>query len=71
MWLFAIGLFMMKLYPESLKLTAIYGIVLAGSILVLGTFLGAWIDKTRRIHGEYNSIFITLYRYQTEKMDDP
>ncbi|CAG0913975.1 unnamed protein product [Notodromas monacha] len=49
MWTFAVGLYMMKLYPDSLKLTAIYGITVSASIIIFGSFIGAWIDRTFRI----------------------
>merc|ERR1711988_1055754 len=33
----------------SLQLTAVYGAVLAASVLLLGSSVGSWIDRTRRI----------------------
>lgn len=50
MWWFAGGLFMLQLdNSSSLQLTAVYGLVLAASVILLGSAVGNWIDKTRRI----------------------
>ena len=49
-WWFAGGLFMLQLdNSSSLQLTAVYGLVLAASVILLGAAVGNWIDKTRRI----------------------
>ena len=34
---------------SSLQLTAVYGLVLAASVILLGAAVGNWIDRTRRI----------------------
>jgi len=49
MWWFAGGLYMMKLAPENLRLTAMYGLIIAASVICFGASVGNWIDKTRRI----------------------
>jgi len=50
MWWFAGGLFMLKLdNGSSLQLTAVYGLVLAATVILLGSTIGNWIDNTRRI----------------------
>jgi len=40
---------MLKLQPESLRLTAIYGLVIAGTVILFGASVGKWIDRTRRL----------------------
>jgi len=40
---------MMKLAPENLRLTAMYGLIIAASVICFGASVGNWIDKTRRI----------------------
>ena len=43
---------MMKLAPENLRLTAMYGLIIAASVICFGASVGNWIDKTRRITGK-------------------
>ena len=52
---------MMKLAPENLRLTAMYGLIIAASVICFGASVGNWIDKTRRITGK--RIVILLLRY--------
>lgn len=40
---------MMKLHPGSLRLIAVYGLVLSTADIVLGSLLGRWIDKSKRL----------------------
>ena len=42
---------MMKLAPGSLRLTALYGLIIAASVICFGASVGNWIDKTRRLTG--------------------
>ncbi|XP_068091573.1 ferroportin-like isoform X2 [Hyperolius riggenbachi] len=49
MWHFAVSLFLVELYGNNLLLTAIYGLVVAGSVLLLGAILGAWVDNNPRL----------------------
>ena len=42
---------MMQLAPGSLRLTALYGLVIATSVICFGASVGNWIDKTKRITG--------------------
>ena len=48
-WWFAGGLYMMQIDTDSLQLTAIYGLVLAATVIILGATVGNWIDRTKRI----------------------
>lgn len=51
MWHFAVSLFLVELYGNSLLLTAVYGLVVAGSVLLLGAIIGDWVDKNSRLKG--------------------
>lgn len=52
MWSFAVGLFYIKLYPDSLRLAAIYGFSASVAIILFGAPIGRWVDKTARLKGE-------------------
>ena len=52
MWNFAVAVFLVELYGNSLLLTAVYGLVVAGSVLLLGAILGDWVDKNPRLKGK-------------------
>ena len=52
MWSFAVGLFLITLSPGSLRLTAIYGFVSGGSILLLGALIGDAVDRYHRLRGK-------------------
>lgn len=49
MWHFAVSVFLVDLYGNNLLLTAVYGLVVAGSVLLLGAIIGDWVDKTSRL----------------------
>ncbi|XP_077435732.1 solute carrier family 40 member 1 [Vanacampus margaritifer] len=49
MWNFAVAVFLVELYSNSLLLTAVYGLVMAGSVLLLGAIIGDWVDKNPRL----------------------
>ncbi|CAG0892948.1 unnamed protein product [Darwinula stevensoni] len=49
MWTFAIGLFLVQLTPGSLRLTAVYGIVVACTILLFCSSTGNWVDRAPRL----------------------
>lgn len=54
MWNFAVAVFLVELYGNSLLLTAVYGLVVAGSVLLLGAIIGDWVDKNPRLKGKFN-----------------
>merc|ERR1719450_1965933 len=58
MWWFAGGCYMLELYKESLRLTAIYGLVIAASVIIFGASVGRCIDKTRRLTAA--RVFLTI-----------
>jgi len=49
MWWFAGGCYMLELDGRSLRLTALYGLVIAASVIVFGASIGRWIDRTPRL----------------------
>ncbi|EFX70364.1 putative ferroportin [Daphnia pulex] len=57
MWMFAVGLFMVELSPSgSLKWPAIYGLTKSLAVVILGSSIGRWIDRTSR----WNAAHISL-----------
>ncbi|KAM4025295.1 ferroportin isoform 2-T2 [Anomaloglossus baeobatrachus] len=58
MWHFAVSLFLVELYGNSLLLTAVYGLVVAGSVLFLGAILGDWVDKNQRLRVAQTSLIV-------------
>ncbi|XP_063804747.1 solute carrier family 40 member 1 isoform X1 [Pseudophryne corroboree] len=58
MWHFAVSLFLIELYGNSLLLTAVYGLVVAGSVLLLGALIGDWVDKNPRLRVAQTSLIV-------------
>nr|XP_006210053.2 solute carrier family 40 member 1 [Vicugna pacos] len=58
MWHFAVSVFLVELYGNSLLLTAVYGLVVAGSVLILGAIIGDWVDKNARLKVAQTSLVI-------------
>ncbi|KFO27963.1 solute carrier family 40 member 1 [Fukomys damarensis] len=58
MWHFAVSVFLVELYGNSLLLTAVYGLVVAGSVLVLGAIIGDWVDKNSRLKVAQTSLVV-------------
>lgn len=51
MWHFAISVFLVELYGRDLLLTAVFGLVVAGSVLLFGAVIGDWVDRLPRNRG--------------------
>ena len=51
MWSFAVTLFLLRLFPESLLLVGIYGLIMQLVVIVFGTIVGDWVDNNPRIKG--------------------
>ncbi|XP_064614656.1 solute carrier family 40 member 1-like [Liolophura sinensis] len=49
MWSFGVGLFLIELEPDSLQLTAVYGLCQGAAVLLLGSLIGSWVDRTARL----------------------
>uniref|UniRef100_A0A8C5M3L5 Solute carrier family 40 member n=1 Tax=Leptobrachium leishanense TaxID=445787 RepID=A0A8C5M3L5_9ANUR len=58
MWHFAISVFLIELYGHNLLLTAVFGLVVASSVLVFGALIGDWIDRKPRNKVAHASLFI-------------
>uniref|UniRef100_A0A8C1D1N6 Solute carrier family 40 member n=1 Tax=Cyprinus carpio carpio TaxID=630221 RepID=A0A8C1D1N6_CYPCA len=58
MWHFAISVFLIELYGHNLLLTGIFGLVVAGSVLLLGALIGDWVDRNPRNKVAHGSLFI-------------
>ncbi|XP_041057052.1 solute carrier family 40 member 1 isoform X1 [Carcharodon carcharias] len=58
MWHFAVSVFLVELYGNSLLLTAVYGLVVAGSVLLLGAIIGDWVDRTPRLKVAQTSLIV-------------
>ncbi|XP_034042764.1 solute carrier family 40 member 1 [Thalassophryne amazonica] len=58
MWNFAVAVFLVELYGNSLLLTAVYGLVVAGSVLVLGAIIGDWVDRNPRLKVARTSLVV-------------
>ena len=54
MWQFLVTLLLALLYPGSLLLPAVFGLVLAILPALLGTVLGDIVDRNPRFRGRYN-----------------
>ncbi|KAK1166203.1 solute carrier family 40 member 1-like [Acipenser oxyrinchus oxyrinchus] len=58
MWHFAVAVFLVELYGNSLLLTAVYGLVVAASVLLLGAIIGDWVDKNARLKVAQTSLIV-------------
>lgn len=58
MWHFAIPLFLFDLDPQSLTLSAVYGLTLSSSVLLFGPLIGDWIDRQPRLYSVRVTLFI-------------
>ena len=48
-WDFGVGIFMIKLDPDNLRLVAIQGCVISISVTLFGAAIGNWIDRNKRL----------------------
>ncbi|XP_068602470.1 solute carrier family 40 member 1 [Brachionichthys hirsutus] len=58
MWNFAVAVFLVELYGNSLLLSAVYGLVVAGSVLLLGALIGDWVDRNPRLKVAQTSLLV-------------
>ncbi|XP_055468865.1 solute carrier family 40 member 1-like [Psammomys obesus] len=58
MWHFAMSVFLIELYGHNLLLTAVFGLAVAGSVLIFGVLIGDWIDRKPRNEVAHASLFI-------------
>ena len=70
MWEFAVTLFLLRLFPESLLLVGVYGLIMQLAVVVFGTIVGDWVDTNARLKGGrswviyYTSIVYDDYKVQ-------
>ena len=59
--MFAFGLFLIEITPESLQFTATYGLAAGCAVLLFGTVVGDWVDNTPRLTGTraYTTVLTT------------
>ncbi|CAM1307519.1 SLC40A1 (predicted) [Pycnogonum litorale] len=57
MWLFAIGIFMVRLEEDSLRLAATYGALSSVAVIILGEPIGDWVDRTDRLTAARIALF--------------
>ena len=60
MWMFAVGLYLVELTPNSLRLAAIYGLAVSFTMVLFGSTIGHWVDANSRLKGDANIITIRL-----------
>lgn len=58
MWSFGVGLFMVIISPESLRVTAVYGLSVGSAVLLFGALVGDWIDRTPRLKAARTSLVV-------------
>ncbi|XP_076326807.1 ferroportin-like isoform X2 [Tachypleus tridentatus] len=58
MWTFAVGLYLIQLYPSSLRVTAIFGLAASLSVIILGSSIGNWVDHNPRLKSARNSLIV-------------
>ncbi|RWS13190.1 solute carrier family 40 member 1-like protein [Dinothrombium tinctorium] len=78
MWEFAVGLLLIRLYPDSLILSAIRGIINSVAIIILSPIIGRWIERCSRLRElkitlflqngsiAVSALFVALYFAQIE-----
>ncbi|XP_007524021.2 solute carrier family 40 member 1-like [Erinaceus europaeus] len=57
MWHFAMSVFLIEFYGHNLFLTMIFGLVVAGSVLIFGVLIDDWIDRKPRNKVVHASLF--------------
>ncbi|XP_046573535.1 solute carrier family 40 member 1-like [Haliotis rubra] len=58
MWIFGSGLLLVEILPESLQLTAIYGLSVGIAVLLLGALIGDWVDRTGRLRAVQTALIL-------------
>ncbi|XP_046326040.1 solute carrier family 40 member 1-like [Haliotis rufescens] len=58
MWIFGSGLLLVEILPESLQLTAIYGLSVGVAVLLFGALIGDWVDRTGRLRAVQTALIL-------------
>ena len=53
MWMFGMGIFLVRIADDSIQLSATYGLVTGLAIFFFGALVGDWVDNTPRLKGQY------------------
>ena len=51
MWSFAVGLYLVELTPNNLRLAGLYGLSNALTVVLFGPVVGNWVDTNTRLKG--------------------
>ena len=68
MWEFAVTLFLLRLFPESLLLVGIYGLIMQLVVVVFGTIIGDWVDNYPRLRGIKSHGYCTIRIFDGRKV---
>ena len=56
MWMFGIGMFLVRIADDSIQLSATYGLVTGLAIFFFGALVGDWVDNTPRLKGQKRAV---------------
>lgn len=51
MWIFGMGMFLVRIADDDLQLSATYGLATGLAIFLFGPLVGHWVDSTPRLKG--------------------
>ena len=60
MWSFVVGLYLVELTPNSLRLTAIYGLAVSFTMVLFGSTIGHLVDSYPRLKGELIAMLLVF-----------
>ena len=60
MWRFAVGLYLVELTPNSLRLTATYGLAISSTMVLFGSTIGHLVDENPRLKGNNYNIILSI-----------
>ena len=70
MWIFAISLVVVLLYPGSLLLPAIFGFIVKFFVFILATIVGDLVDTNPRMRGKPSyKIILLVYNFYSNKSE--
>ncbi|XP_052286243.1 solute carrier family 40 member 1-like isoform X2 [Dreissena polymorpha] len=58
MWMFGVGMFMVIIAPDNLRVTAVFGLSSCAAMLLFGPLVGHWVDKTPRLRAARTSLVL-------------
>jgi len=54
MWQYAVGLYLVHMGGGQLRLAAVLGFTCGGFVMLLGSLIGDWVDRNRRLTGMFH-----------------